>query len=93
MYQFDRTLGAGQRTKHTYTRYFWIQERVQDGDHSIKKVPTAKNCADVVTKPVSASIPRCMFAGLVFSTDYGSHTPPQDEGDESLIDLVKRLQP
>ena len=45
-------LGAGQqRTKHIDTRYFWIQERVQDGDLSIKKVPTAKNCADVGTKP------------------------------------------
>ena len=31
-------LGAGQRTKHIDTRYFWIQERVQDGDLSIKKV-------------------------------------------------------
>ena len=46
-------LGAGQRTDHIDTRYFSIQERVQDGDFSIKKVPTAKNCADVGTKPVS----------------------------------------
>ena len=61
-------LGAGQRTKHTDTRYIWIQERVQDGDLSIKKVPTAKNCADVGTKPVSASVlqQHCKFAGLVF---------------------------
>ena len=41
-------LVAGQRMKHTDTR------RVQDGDRSIKKVLTAKNCADVGTKPVSA---------------------------------------
>ena len=40
-------LGAGQRTKHFGTRFFWIQERVQDGDLSIKKVLTAKKCADV----------------------------------------------
>ena len=40
-------LGAGQRSKHIDTRYFWIQVQVQDGDLSIKKVPTAKNCADV----------------------------------------------
>ena len=45
-------LEAGQRTKHIDTRYFRIQERVRDGDLSIKKVPTAKNCADVGTKPV-----------------------------------------
>ena len=56
-------LGAGQRTKHIDTRYFWIQERVQDGDLS-----TAKNCADVGTKPVSASVlqQHCKFVGLVF---------------------------
>ena len=61
-------LGAGQRTKHIGTRYFWVQERVQDADLSIKKVPTAKNCADVATKPVSASVLRkhCKIAGLVF---------------------------
>ena len=61
-------LGAGQRTKHIDTRYFWKQERVQDGDLSIKKVLTAKNCADAGTKPVSASAPQqhCKFAGLVF---------------------------
>ena len=61
-------LGAGQRTKHIDTLYIWIQERVQDGDLSIKKVPTTKNCADVVTKPVSASVLQqdCKFAGLVF---------------------------
>ena len=62
-------LGAGQRTKHIDTRYFWIQERVQDGDFSIKKVPAAKKCTDLGTKPVSASVlqPHCkVFAGLVF---------------------------
>ena len=47
-------MGAGQRTKHIDTRFFWIQERVQDGD--LEKVSTAKNCADVGTEPVSASV-------------------------------------
>ena len=37
-------LGAGQRTKHIDTRYFWIQERVQDGDVSIKKVQELRRC-------------------------------------------------
>ena len=63
-------LGAGQRTKHMDTRYFWIRERVQDGDLSIKKVPTSKNCADAGAKPVSASVlqqQHCKFAGLVFN--------------------------
>ena len=60
-------LGAGPRTKHIDTRYFWIQERVQDGDLSIKKVLAAKNCADVGKKPVSASVlqQQSKFAGWV----------------------------
>ena len=55
-------------TNYNDTRYFWIQERVQDEDISIKKVLTAKNCADVGTKPVSSSVlqQHCKFAGLVF---------------------------
>ena len=59
-------LGAGRRMKHMDTRYFWVQERVQDGDLSIKKVPTAKNYADVGTMLVSASVlqQQCQFAGL-----------------------------
>ena len=61
-------LGAGQRTKHIDTRYFWLQERVQDGDLSIKKVLTARHCADIGAKPVSASVlqQHCKFTGLVF---------------------------
>ena len=35
-------LGARPRTKHTDTQYFWVQERVQDGDFRNKKVSTAK---------------------------------------------------
>ena len=28
----------------------------------------------------------------LYSTDRGSHTPPQDEGDEPMMDLVTGLQ-
>ena len=61
-------LGVGQRTKHIDTLNFRIQERVQDVDFSVKKVLAAKNCADVGTKPVSASVllQHCKFGGLVF---------------------------
>ena len=59
-------LGAGHRKKHIDTRHFWVQDRVQDGDLSIKKVQTAKKCAYVGTKPVSASVQQhCKFAGWV----------------------------
>ena len=74
--------GARQRTKHIDTRYFWIQERVQDGDVSIRKVATAKNCADVGTKKQSLLQYYNNIASLQdwYSTDHGSHPPLLDEG-------------
>ena len=70
-------LGAGQRTKHIHTRYLWIQQRVQDGELGIKKVLTAKNCADVGTKPVSAfstttTLQVCRF-GIILTMDPTLH--------------------
>ena len=61
-------LGAGLRTKHIDARYFWVQQRVQDGDLGVRKVPTVKKCAGVGTKPVSASVlqQHCKFVRLVF---------------------------
>ena len=63
---FGRSLGC--RTSDEAHRYNWVQERVQDGDLTIERVPTAKKRADVGTKPVSASVLQqpCTFAGLVF---------------------------
>ena len=60
-------LGAGPRTKHIGTLFLDTRTRIQYGDLSIKKVLTAKNCVDVGTKPVCASVlQHCKFAGLVF---------------------------
>ena len=61
-------LGTGPRKKHTDSRFFGSQESVQDGDLTIKTGPTAKICADVGTKPVSAEVPQqhCKVAGLIF---------------------------
>ena len=59
---------------------FGVHERVQDGGLSIKKVPTAKNCADVGTKPVSASSAAATLQvcriGVLLTMD--PYTPLQD---------------
>ena len=66
-------LGARQRTKHIDTRYFQIQERVEDGILSIKKVLTRSQSLLQCYNNI-ASLQDC------YSTDRGSHTPPQDGG-------------
>ena len=75
---------------HIDTRYVWIKERVHDEDLSIKKVPTAKNCADV-ERSQSLLQYYINIASLQdwYSTD---QTPQQDEGDEPMMDLVTGLQ-
>ena len=47
---------ARHRREHKDARYFWIREQVRDEDFSIKK---EKNCANVGTKPIFASVLQC----------------------------------
>ena len=37
-------LGAGSRTKHMDTRYFWVLERIQDGDLTVKQRRIVRMC-------------------------------------------------
>ena len=43
-------------------RDFWIQEQVRDEDFSVKK---GKHCANVVTKPIVASVLQCCSNGKI----------------------------
>ena len=84
-------LGAGQRTKHIDTRYFWIQEQVQDEDLSIKKV-LQRRTAKMLERSHSLIQYFHNIASLQdwCSTDHGSHT--QNDGDEPMMDLETGLQ-
>ena len=74
-------LGAGPRTKHIDARYFGIHEGVQDGDFSIKKVPTAKFCADVGMTRSPLQHYKCVASLLDWhSTDHGCLSPLQEDG-------------
>ena len=87
-------LGAGERTKHIDTRYFWIQARVQDGDFSIKKC-LQRRTAQMLERSQSLLQYYNDIASLQdwYSTDHGSHTPLQDDGDEPMMDLMKGCSP
>ena len=77
--------------EHRDVRYFWIQEQVRDEDFSIKK---EKNCANVGTKPIFASVLQCCSnCKMGVLEDHGSHTPLQDEGEEPRMDLVNGFSP
>ena len=40
------------RLRHVQTRYFWVQQRVQEGDLRLKKEPGDTNVSDALTKPL-----------------------------------------
>ena len=88
---FDGSVGSRDYERNTLiTRFFRVQERVQEGDLSIKKVFTVKICANVGTKP---QLQYCNnIAKDWFPTDHGSHTPLQDDSDEPMMGLVMELQ-
>ena len=72
-------LGVGQRSKHIDTRYFWIPERVQDGDLKLRRCwNEASLCFGTATNIASLQD--------WYSTYHGSHTPLQDD-DEPVTKL------
>ena len=56
------------RTKHIKVRYFWLRERVEEGELSIVYVPTGNMLADMLTKPMQGRMFH-RFANLFCSRD------------------------
>ena len=44
------------RTKHIKVRYFWLRERVVNGELTIVYVPTKDMLADMLTKPMRGNL-------------------------------------
>ena len=48
-------LSSGKRTKHINIRYFFIQDRVKNGEITLKYCPTDQMLADYFTKPLQGA--------------------------------------
>ena len=57
-----RGRGTFSRTKHIKVRWFWITMLMEDGELSIKHVPTQEMTADILSKP----LPYAAFLKLLF---------------------------
>ncbi|CCF54119.1 hypothetical protein NDA11_004501 [Ustilago hordei] len=62
--QVSRDAAKHWKLKHIDTRYYSIRDHVQDGDIVIEYVQTAKNVADVLTKPLTG-LDTLKLAGLI----------------------------
>ena len=52
----SRAKTSSERTKHISVRYFFIHERIANGEISLQYIRTADMIADVLTKPLTGDI-------------------------------------
>ena len=43
---------GSERSRHINIRYFWLKEKVNDGEIKLQHMPTKEMCANLLTKPV-----------------------------------------
>jgi hypothetical protein len=50
----EKGRASSQRTRHLNVRFFWLTEKIDDGDLKIQYEPTKSMVADILTKPLGA---------------------------------------
>jgi hypothetical protein len=53
------------RTRHIHIRYFFVKDRVDSGEVSVKYMPTKLMLADILTKPLQGELVRAMRQELL----------------------------
>ena len=61
------------KTKHLAVCFLWLQERVRNRQILVRKVPTAENRADIMTKPLVADRAKELLDRLGFRVTPGRH--------------------
>ena len=56
---------SSKRTKHIKSRYFFIQDKIADGDLEVEHCPTERMWADVLNKPKQGKVFREFRAALM----------------------------
>jgi hypothetical protein len=46
---------SSERTRHMSIRYFWLSEKIKEGEIELKHLRTEDMCANILTKPVQGS--------------------------------------
>lgn len=58
-------LSSGKKTKHIKAKFFFIKDRVDDGEIKVMDCPTEEMWADIMTKPLQGTAFRVMRAELM----------------------------
>ncbi len=72
-------MSSGKRTKHIKAKFFFIKDRVDDGEIRVVDCPTKVMWADVMTKPLQGMAFRVMRAELMNCDVNYEDTPEKEE--------------
>ena len=71
-------MSSGKRTKHIKAKFFFIKDRVDDGEIRVADCPTEVMWADIMTKPLQGTAFRVMRAELM-NCDVNYEDPQEKE--------------
>ena len=77
-------MSSGKKTKHIKAKFFFIKDRVDDGEVKVLDCPTKKMWADIMTKPLQGTAFRVMRAE-VMNCGVNYEDPPEEEESESVL--------
>ena len=80
---------SSKRTKHIKARYFFIKDRIADGDLDVMHCPTVKMWADVLNKPKQGKTFRVFRSHLMNCPEVYVINPGGDDDKENVIQGVK----
>ena len=84
---------SGKRTRHINIRYFFVADRIRNGELRVAYCPTEEMVADFYTKPIQRRLFRKLrniIMGLPPATEMNTEVPPQEcVGTRKWSDVVK----
>jgi hypothetical protein len=76
-------MSSGKKTKHIKAKFFFIKDRVDDGEVKVLDCPSEEMWVDIMTKPLQGTAFRVMRAELM-NCDVNYEDPPEEEESESV---------
>ena len=77
-------MSSGKKTKHIKAKFFFIKDRVDDGEIKVIDCPTEEMWADIMTKPLQGTAFRVMRAELM-NCDVNYEDPPEEQTTDPFI--------
>ncbi len=82
-------MSSGKKTKHIKAKFFFIKDRVDDGEIKVVDCPTEVMWADIMTKPLQGTAFRVMRAELM-NWDVNFEDPPE-KGESDTVASPKMV--